>query len=174
MKRLYKEMGDYGTVAESLLPSGRPGPHCRAGLPAAMALPRLRARAPSPRRPDPGRSAAPALRPGGPVYVAHSPGRLRLGIGDPTIMDGLSFASRRQVAAAGARARLQRLLRPGLRRKVPSGRGHSPLWRRSGFRWASRCAWPWPSGRAAPGDRGSPGRLLGRGQVRRLPLPGAL
>jgi DNA ligase-1 len=93
VRRLYKEMGDYGSVAESLLPAQG------AGLTVLQVYQQLYAVATA------GGEGAVAqktellaellrqLSAREARYTLRIPlGKLRLGIGDPTIMDGLSFA----------------------------------------------------------------------------------
>jgi DNA ligase 1 len=93
VKRLYKEMGDYGTVAESLLPEEGEG------LTVAQVYQRLHSVATASgdgavaQKTDLLADLLRRLSAREARYTLRIPlGKLRLGIGDPTIMDGLSFA----------------------------------------------------------------------------------
>ncbi len=93
VKRLYKEMGDYGAVAESLLPAEG------AGLTVAQVYQQLYSVATASgdgavaQKTDLLGDLLRQLSAQEARYTLRIPlGKLRLGIGDPTIMDGLSFA----------------------------------------------------------------------------------
>ena len=132
-------------------PAGQPDRHRRGGHPA-----------PDRRGAGPG-VAGPQAGPAGLLLARATPLEaryllrlvtkgLRLGIGTPTILDALAqVLHRRPDGPAGARARLQHLLRPG-----PGGRraGRRGGWRRpsrSGCARATRCGPCWPSGCPTPG-----------------------
>ena len=172
----FVEVGDYGTLVATLF-AGRPAGRGQRGR--GVRRPLRRGHGQREGRPgaEEGRDRR-APRRCGPQEAKHVVriilGRLRLGIGDPTVMDALSFARTESKADRKALERAYNLCSDLGLVAAPTSRG-----RVEGLqcdpRPGGQAGAPGPGragGRAGGADR-APGALRGRAQDRRLPPAGA-